>query len=361
MARTTLIQVRKDNEDAWVAAQTAAGATTILATGEIGYVISGGANNNNVGRFKIGDGTTLWGALTYAADASKISGTTLSTSVTTANGLTTATSLATVGTITTGTWNGGVIPGQYGGTGATNTNKTITLGGNLTTSGAFNTTLTVTGTTSVSLPTSGTLIGNADTGTVTATMLAPYASAPTLWFSATADNAISMAAAGNINTSMYDPFGLTNGATVATNSTYLVDYYLTGTISNGSGQTQSIRLGITGDAVSNFTFATALGMGAAATSTGSTWALQNQIGYVNTANLNQITSIGSVTSSQTSMSFSLRIQGILRTGSTGSYFRPKIGVNNASSTVVTVQRESYGSLRLLGSNTDFKYPTGSWS
>ena len=63
----------------------------------------------------------------------------------------------TVGTVTSGTWNGSVVAGQYGGTGVANTGKTITLGGNLTTSGAFATTLTVTGTTTVTLPTSGTL------------------------------------------------------------------------------------------------------------------------------------------------------------------------------------------------------------
>lgn len=67
------------------------------------------------------------------------------------------TSITTLGTISTGTWQGGVIAGQYGGTGVANTGKTITLGGNLTTSGAFATTLTSTATTTVTLPTTGTL------------------------------------------------------------------------------------------------------------------------------------------------------------------------------------------------------------
>lgn len=66
-------------------------------------------------------------------------------------------SLTSVGTLGTGVWNGSVIAGQYGGTGIANTGKTITLGGNLITSGSFATTITVTGTTSVILPTSGTL------------------------------------------------------------------------------------------------------------------------------------------------------------------------------------------------------------
>ncbi len=51
----------------------------------------------------------------------------------------------------------GVLPGSNGGTGVDNTGKTITLGGNLTTSGANNLTFTTTGATNVTVPTSGTL------------------------------------------------------------------------------------------------------------------------------------------------------------------------------------------------------------
>lgn len=66
-------------------------------------------------------------------------------------------SITTLGTIATGTWQGTVIAGQYGGTGVANTGKTITLGGNFTTSGAYAATLTLTGTTNVTVPTTGTL------------------------------------------------------------------------------------------------------------------------------------------------------------------------------------------------------------
>ncbi len=58
----------------------------------------------------------------------------------------------------------GVILGANGGTGVANTSKTITLGGNLTTSGAHATTLTTTGTTTVTLPTSGTLVTTSGSG-----------------------------------------------------------------------------------------------------------------------------------------------------------------------------------------------------
>jgi hypothetical protein len=81
-------------------------------------------------------------------------------------------SLTSVGTLTGGTWNANVIAGQYGGTGVANTGRTITLGGNLTTAGSFNTTITVSNTTNVTLPTSGTLVGSNDTGTVSNNMLA---------------------------------------------------------------------------------------------------------------------------------------------------------------------------------------------
>jgi hypothetical protein len=49
------------------------------------------------------------------------------------------------------------LASQYGGTGVNNGTSTITLGGNLTTSGAFTSTFTMTGNTSVTFPTSGTL------------------------------------------------------------------------------------------------------------------------------------------------------------------------------------------------------------
>ena len=73
----------------------------------------------------------------------------------------------------TGSYTGSVITGQYGGTGVANTGKTITLGGNLTTTGAFNTSFTQQASLTLTLPsTAGTLVGSGDTGTVTNTMLA---------------------------------------------------------------------------------------------------------------------------------------------------------------------------------------------
>lgn len=67
-------------------------------------------------------------------------------------------SITALGTIATGVWQGTPVGGTYGGTGVNNGASTITLGGSLTLSGAFPTTFTVTGSTSVTLPTSGTLL-----------------------------------------------------------------------------------------------------------------------------------------------------------------------------------------------------------
>ena len=76
------------------------------------------------------------------------------------------TAITTTGTITSGTWNAGVIAGQYGGTGVANTDKTLTLGGNFTHSGAHTLGLTTTANTSVTLPTTGTLATLAGTETL---------------------------------------------------------------------------------------------------------------------------------------------------------------------------------------------------
>ena len=81
----------------------------------------------------------------------------------------------------------GVLLGANGGTGVANTGRTITLGGNvstagaLTTSGAFGVTLTATNTTSVTLPTTGTLATLSGSETLTnKTLTSPTINSPTL-------------------------------------------------------------------------------------------------------------------------------------------------------------------------------------
>lgn len=86
------------------------------------------------------------------------------TDVLTATGLGTgvvSSSLTSVGTIGTGTWQADVVGSTYGGTGVNNGANTITIGGNLQTanavtiSGDYTATLTLEGTTNITLPTSG--------------------------------------------------------------------------------------------------------------------------------------------------------------------------------------------------------------
>jgi hypothetical protein len=92
----------------------------------------------------------------------KINNTSVLNATTLGSGVT-GSSLTSVGTIGTGTWQGTVIGATYGGTGVNNGSNTITLGGNVSTAGAFTTsgafalTLTTTAGTNVTLPTTGTL------------------------------------------------------------------------------------------------------------------------------------------------------------------------------------------------------------
>jgi hypothetical protein len=73
------------------------------------------------------------------------------------------TGITGVGTLTAGTWNASLINPTYGGTGVNNGSNTITLSGNLSFSGAYNLSVTLTGATSITLPTSGTLVNTAVT------------------------------------------------------------------------------------------------------------------------------------------------------------------------------------------------------
>lgn len=98
------------------------------------------------------DGSTYTAiaAVGGAAAAGTLTGTTLAANVV-------SSSLTALGTVTTGLWNAQTITSQYGGTGVNNGGRTITIGGNLTTSGAFALTFTTSNTTNVILPTTGTL------------------------------------------------------------------------------------------------------------------------------------------------------------------------------------------------------------
>lgn len=80
-------------------------------------------------------------------------------------------SIQTVGTLLNGIWNANIIQGQYGGTGVNNANKTITLGGSLTTTGAFTLTLNTSAITNLTLPTSGTVFSSKASSITSASLL----------------------------------------------------------------------------------------------------------------------------------------------------------------------------------------------
>lgn len=96
------------------------------------------------------DSTDSWTSSEHMDLASakiyKIAGTSVLSATTLGSGVTSS-SLTSVGTIGTGTWQGTLIGSTYGGTGVNNAGRTLTVGGNLSTSCAF----TISGNTTGSL------------------------------------------------------------------------------------------------------------------------------------------------------------------------------------------------------------------
>jgi len=150
------------------------------------YQLIGGILDANWVEFTLGSATTvttnanLTGPITSVGNTTSVASQTGtgSTFVMSASPILTTPNLGTptalVGTNITGTAAGltagnvtGIVAGANGGTGVANTGKTITLGGNLTTGGAYPTTLTSTAATTVTLPTTGTLATLAGTEALT--------------------------------------------------------------------------------------------------------------------------------------------------------------------------------------------------
>jgi len=160
-------------------------ATDVAASGDLSLANTGAFTlntvNSNVGAFGSATQvatftvnakglTTAAGNVTITPAASSITGgaaltKTDDTNVTLTLGGTPTTSLLTATSLTLG-WTG-TLSGTRGGTGVNNGSSTITIGGNLAFSGAFATTVTVTGTTTVTFPVTGTLATLAGSETFT--------------------------------------------------------------------------------------------------------------------------------------------------------------------------------------------------
>jgi len=173
----------------------------VSATGPGSVTATLATVNVNVGTF--GSGTLVpvitvdsKGRITAAANttltaaAGSLSGTTLAANVINS-------SLTSVGALSSGSLAPGftVVTGAIGGTGVANTGKTITLGGSLTTAGAFDSTFTMTGATNVTFPTSGTL------ATTTGANVATVSNSDgTLTISPTSGAVVASLALGHANT-----------------------------------------------------------------------------------------------------------------------------------------------------------------
>ena len=127
-------------------------------------------------------------------------------------------SLASTGIISAGQWQGTIVSPTYGGTGINNGAKTITLGGNLTTSGAYALTLTLGAATTVTLPATGTLATLAGSETFTnKTLTSPTLTTPTLGVAtATSINKITITQPTNAAT-----LTIVDGGTLATAGAYV--------------------------------------------------------------------------------------------------------------------------------------------
>ena len=219
------------------------GGTTVALSGGTVDNAAIGSITPSTGAFTTVLATTFTGNLVGNASGSAATVTAASQPA-----IVTCSNLTTVGTIGSGTWQGSLIAGQYGGTGVANTGKTITLGGNIATVGAFNLTLTLSALTSVTLPTSGTLVGSADTGTVSTNMIAANAVTYAKFQQVAASSLVGNATGGLANAT-----GVTLGAALTFSGSALQTAAMTGDVTTAANSFSTSVAKINGVTVSGTT------------------------------------------------------------------------------------------------------------
>jgi len=212
----------------------------------------------------------------------------------------------------------GILGGTNGGTGVNNGSSTITLGGDLTTSGANALTLTTTGATNVTLPTTGTLVNDAVTSlsslsTVDTSLTGPLrATAGVL----SNDFEVFVSTFSTTSTSYVDITSL--NTTLAINKKYVFSITGQWTSNNASGQA---TIGLTLPTGASFTMTRLMGR---------TSSVVNTI-MQSVNDQSQMEPIGTANAART-----VQITGIIVMGGTAGDVKFRLATNNASYTA-TVQ------------------------
>lgn len=230
----------------------------------------------------------------------------------------------------------GILSGANGGTGVVNTGKTITLGGNLTTAGAYTTTLTANADTSITLPTTGTLATLAGTEILTNktidTIAASGASAATAIHGAVTTGSITIGS------------GITSGSINIGNGTAIT----TGVINIGGGAITSGTKAITiGTGAGNGTSTTTITIGGGNGTTNTTC-------NVSIGCPSAVTSNVYIANNKLTLGSSVSADRIIITGDTtlNASTRTHTFPNKASGNVVIVSGgESAGQVLIAGGGT----------